>query len=86
MWLEGIIRSSSFQRPHEVIEMEGPGPQPTTWTVVLGSPSRMKSRGLAVGKLVPGVKVKVYVYPAIEVENEARALRISIDGNVTELW
>jgi len=54
--------------------------------VVLASPSRMESRGLNVARLVPGLAVRVYVYPAIDIPDEGRALRIDINGQVTELW
>jgi len=85
-WLKGTIRSTSYDRPHQVIELEVPGAEPRTWTVILASPSRMASRGLHVSAQTAGLTVKVYVYPAIDVPDEARALRISIGGNVTELW
>jgi hypothetical protein len=39
-----------------------------------------------VSKLTPGLQVKVFVYPARDVADECRALRIVIDGNTTELW
>jgi len=85
-WLKGTIRSTSYDRPHQVIELEVPGAEPHTWTVILASPSKMASRGLEVSALVAGLTVKVYVYPAIDVPDEARALRINIGGNITELW
>jgi hypothetical protein len=46
----------------------------------------MESRGLKVSTLVPGLAVRVYVYPAIDIPDEGRALRIDINGQVTELW
>src|SRR5262252_1118666 len=86
MWLAGVIHSTWFSRPHQVILLDVQTPEPRSWTVVLASPSKMKSRGLPVSRLTPGRPVRVYVYPARDVEDEARALRINIDGNVTELW
>jgi hypothetical protein len=86
IWLKGVIHSTWYSRPHQVIRLDVQTPQPGAWTVVLASPSKMESRGLPVSRLVPGRAVRVYVYPAIDISNEARALRINIDGNVTELW
>jgi hypothetical protein len=86
MWLRGVIHSTWFGRPHQMIQLDVQAPQPGSWTVVLASPSKMQSRGLPVSRLTAGREVRVYVYPAIDIPNEARALRINIDGNVTELW
>jgi len=85
-WLRGTIRSSTFERPHQTITLEQDGAPHRMWKVILASPSKMKSRGLDVSSLVPGLRVRVYVYPAIDVEDEGRALRIDIGGQVTELW
>ena len=84
-WLKGTIRSSTFERPHQTIELEQDGPQHRVWKVILASPSKMEGRGLKVASLVPGLRVRVYVYPAIDIPDEARALRIDIGGQVTEL-
>lgn len=46
----------------------------------------MESRGLRVASLVAGLRVRVYVYPAIDVPDEGRALRIDVGGQITELW
>jgi len=35
---------------------------------------------------VPGLRVRVYVSPAIDVPDEGRALPIDIGGQLTELW
>jgi len=86
MWLRGVIQSTWFSRPHQAIQLDVQGSHAGSWTVILASPSKMESRGLPVSRLVPGRTVRVYVYPAIDVPGEARALRINIDGNVTELW
>jgi len=86
MWLKGVIHSTWFSRPHQMIQLDVQAPEPGSWTVVLASPSKMESRGLPVSRLVAGRAVRVFVYPAIDVPDEARALRINIDGNVTELW
>ena len=85
-WLRGTIRSSSFERPHQVLDLEQDGAQHHRWKVILASPSKMESRGLAVSTLVPGLRIRVYVYPAIDVPDEGCALRIDIGGQVTELW
>jgi hypothetical protein len=85
-WLRGTIRSSSFERPHQVLELEQDGTQHRLWKVVLASPSKMESRGLRVATLVPGLRARVYVYPAIDVPDEGRALRIDVGGQITELW
>jgi len=85
-WLKGTVRSSAFERPHQTIELVQDGAQHRVWKVILASPSKMKSRGLDVASLVPGLRVRVYVYPAIDVPDEGRALRIDIGGQVTELW
>ncbi len=85
-WLRGTIRSSSFERPHQVLDLEQDGAQHHRWKVILASPSKMEGRGLKVASLVPGHRVRVYVYPAIDVPDEGRALRIDIGGQVTELW
>jgi len=84
-WIRGTIRSSSFERPHQVLELEQDGAH-SLWRVVLASPSKMESRGLRVASLVPGLRVRVYVYPAIDVPDEGRALRIDVGGQITELW
>jgi hypothetical protein len=85
-WIRGVIHSSSFERPHQIIELqESVGPH-QLWRVVLASRSRMESRGLKVSTLVPGLAVRVYVYPARYIPDEGRALRIDINGQVTELW
>ena len=86
MWLKGVIHSTSYDRPHQTIQLDVQKPEPRTWTVVLASPSKMQTRGLPVARLTPGLKVKVYVYPARDVADECRALRITIEGNTTELW
>lgn len=86
MWLKGAIRSTSYDRPQQVIQLDVDKPAPKTWTVVLASPSKMEMRGVQVSKLTPGLQVKVFVYPARDVADECRALRIVIDGNTTELW
>jgi Family of unknown function (DUF6152) len=86
MWLKGTIRSTSYDRPHQLIVLDVEKPAPKTWTVVLASPSKMETRGVPVSKLTPGLKVSVYVYPARDLPDECRALRIVIDGNTTELW
>jgi hypothetical protein len=85
-WLRGTIRSSSFERPHQVLDLAQDGAQHHRWKVILASPSKMESRGLKVSTLVPGLRIRVYVYPAIDVPDEGRALRIDIGGQVTELW
>lgn len=85
-WLKGTIRSSTFERPHQTITLEQDGAPHRLWKVILASPSKMKSRGLDVASLVPGLRVRVYVYPAIDVPDEGRALRIDVGGQVTELW
>ena len=84
--LKGTIRSSTFERPHQTIELKQDGAQHRVWKVILASPSKMEGRGLQVASLVPGLRVRVYVYPAIDVSDEGRALRIDIGGQVTELW
>jgi Family of unknown function (DUF6152) len=86
MWLKGAIRSTSYDRPQQVILLDVEKPAHKTWTVVLASPSKMETRGVPVSKLTPGLKVSVYVYPARDLPDECRALRIVIDGNTTELW
>jgi hypothetical protein len=86
LWIKGVIVSTSYVRPHQLIQLETQEREPRTWTVVLASPSKMESRGLPVKRLVHGLAVRVYVYPARDVELEGRALRIVIDGNTTELW
>ena len=85
-WLKGTVRSSAFERPHQTIELVQDGAQHRVWKVILASPSKMEGRGLKVASLVPGLRVRVYVYPAIDVPDEGRALRIDIGGQVTELW
>lgn len=85
-WLRGTIRASSFERPHQILDLEQDGASHRRWKVILASPSKMESRGLRVATLVPGLRVRVYVYPAIDVPDEGRALRIDINGQVTELW
>jgi len=85
-WLKGTVRSSAFERPHQTIELVQDGAQHRVWKVILASPSKMEGRGLQVASLVPGLRVRVYVYPAIDVSDEGRALRIDIGGQVTELW
>ncbi len=85
-WLRGTIRSSTFERPHQTIVLEQDGPAHRMWKVILASPSKMESRGLRVASLVPGLRVRVYIYPAIDVPDEGRALRIDVGGQVTELW
>jgi len=85
-WIRGVIQSSSFERPHQIIELLENGAAHQIWRVVLASPSRMEQRGLKVSRLVPGLAVRVYVYPARDIPDEARALRIDIGGQVTELW
>ncbi len=85
-WLGGTIRSVSFERPHQVLDLEQDGASHHRWKVILALPSKMESRGLRVASLVPGLRVRVYVYPAIDVPDEGRALRIDINGQVTELW
>jgi len=85
-WIRGVIRSSSYERPHQVIELEEHGGAQQMWKVVLASPSKMESRGLKVATLVPGLSVRVYVYPAVDIPDEGRALRIDVGGQVTELW
>jgi len=86
IWLKGTIRSSTFERPHQTIELDQDGPQHRVWKVILASPSKMEGRGLKVASLVPGLRVRVYVYPAIDVPDEGRALRIDVGGQTTELW
>jgi hypothetical protein len=86
LWLKGVVLSTSYERPHQLIQLETQQPEPKTWTVVLASPSKMEGRGLPVNRLAPGLPVRVYVYPARDVALEGRALRIVIDGNTTELW
>ena len=85
-WLKGTVRSSAFERPHQTIELVQDGAQHRVWKVILASPSKMEGRGLQVASLVPGLRVRVYVYPAIDVPDEGRALRIDVGGQVTELW
>jgi hypothetical protein len=85
-WLQGTVLSTRYERPHQLIELEVHKPAQATWTVVLASPSKMESRGFSVSRLVAGLSVKVYVYPARDVAHEGRALRIVVDGNTTELW
>ena len=85
-WLKGTLVSTRYERPHQLIQLEVQKPEHATWTVVLAAPSKMDSRGLPVSRLVPGLAVKVYVYPARDVALEGRALRIVVDGNTTELW
>lgn len=86
-WLKGTIRSSTFERPHQTLELVQDGAEHRVWKVILASPSKMmEGRGLKVASLVPGLRVRVYVYPAIDVPDEGRALRIDIGGQVTEVW
>jgi uncharacterized protein DUF6152 len=85
-WLRGIIHGSSFERPHQILDLEQDGPGHTRWKVILASPSKMESRGLRVASLVPGLRLRVYLYPAVDVPDEGRALRIDISGQITELW
>ncbi|HEY1908060.1 MAG TPA: DUF6152 family protein [Myxococcaceae bacterium] len=85
-WIRGVIQSSSFERPHQIIELQETVGAHQLWRVVLAAPSRMESRGLKVSTLVAGLAVRVYVYPAIDIPDEGRALRIDINGQVTELW
>ncbi|HET6980980.1 MAG TPA: hypothetical protein VFI53_02510 [Myxococcaceae bacterium] len=85
-WIRGVIQSSFFERPHQVIELQETVGAHQLWRVVLAAPSRMESRGLDVSRLVPGLAVRVFVYPAIDIPDEGRALRIDINGQVTELW
>jgi hypothetical protein len=86
MWLTGVIRSTPYERPQQVIELAVEKPAAKTWRVVLASPSTMESRGVPVSRLTLGLKVRVYVYPARDVADECRALRIVLAGNTTELW
>jgi hypothetical protein len=86
LWLKGIIRSTTYDRPQQTMQLDVEKPVPKTWTVVLASPSKMETRGVPVSKLTPGLKAAVFVYPARDVADEGRALRIVIDGNTTELW
>ena len=76
-WLKGTVRSSAFERPHQTIELVQDGAQHRVWKVILASPSKRTAGGL---------RVRVYVNPAIDVPDEGRALRIDIGGQVTELW
>jgi hypothetical protein len=85
-WLQGTVLSTRYERPHQLIQLEVQKPAHATWTVVLTSPSKMESRGLPVSRLVPGLSVRVYIYPARDLAHEGRALRIVVDGNTTELW
>lgn len=86
MWLHGVIQSTTYDRPDQVMQLDVEKPARKTWSVVLASPAKMALRGVPVSKLKLGMKVKVFVYPAIDVPDECRALRIVIDGNTTELW
>jgi hypothetical protein len=86
MWLKGLVRSTTYDRPDQTMQLDVDKPVPKTWTVVLGSPSKMETRGVSVSKLTAGLKVMVFIYPARDVADEGRALRIVIDGNTTELW
>ena len=40
-WLRGTIRSSSFERPHQVLDLAQDGAQHHRWKVILASPSKM---------------------------------------------
>ena len=85
-WLKGTVVSTTYQRPHQLIELEVQKPEHRIWTVVLASPSKMESRGFPVSRLVAGLELKTYLYPARDVPHERRALRIVVNGNTTELW
>src|SRR5262249_33963683 len=85
-WLKGTVVSTTYQRPHQLIELEVQKPEHGIWTVVLASPSKMESRGFPVSRLVAGLELRTYLYPARDVPHEGRALRIVVDGNTTELW
>jgi Family of unknown function (DUF6152) len=86
MSLRGVIHSTAFERPYLTLQLDVEKPQPRSWTVVLGSPSKLESKGVAVSSLAPGTVVTVYVYPSRDVPDECRALRITLGGKTTELW
>ena len=43
-WLKGTVVSTTYQRPHQLIELEVQKPEHEVWTVVLASPSKMERR------------------------------------------
>ena len=86
MALKGVIHTTVYEKPYLNLILDAEKPAPKTWTVVLGSPSRLESKGLVVKSLVPGTVVSVYVYPSRDVPDECRALRITLNGKTTELW
>ena len=50
MWLKGVIHSTAYDRPQQILLLDVEKPAPKTWTVVLASPSKMETRGLPVSK------------------------------------
>jgi len=86
MSLKGTIHSTGYERPYVTMMLDVEKPQPRTWTVVLGKPSRLEAKGVAVSSLVPGTVVAVHVYPSRDVPDECRAVRITLGGKTTELW
>jgi len=86
MSLKGVIHSTAFERPYLTLQLDVEKPQHRTWNVVLASPSKLESKGVAVASLVPGTVVAVYAYPSRDVPDECRALRITLGGKTTELW
>jgi len=81
--LTGTIEQAGYEQPHGFVRLKTADNK--TWLVVLAPPSRMESRGLAKGQLVPGKRASVHGYPHRTKADELRAETITIEGKTTEL-
>ncbi|WP_244306805.1 DUF6152 family protein [Azotobacter salinestris] len=80
--IEAPLKQVLYRRPQTEVRVDYRGAE---WNVVLGSSSRLLSRGVIRNDLRPGRPVILVGYPRKDGSAEMRAERLILDGRTLEL-
>ena len=80
--LTGIIEDISYEFPHAGMYL---ATSDKTWEVVLGPPTRTRSRGLTEDIAVPGIECTVMGYPHRSHDAEIRVEWVRVNGETYQM-
>jgi hypothetical protein len=83
--ITGTVRAVAYGQPHATVQLQSEGHESQVWLVVLASPTRMQSLGLAQERLKMGTVLTAVGYVHKQHATELRAERITVSGQMTNL-